>query len=238
MMKAIKLIWYLIKIPIFLSISFLFFLVAAIVRVFDKWAAMRIFKVSIRLYFKFFGLRLKFEFPDERMKESSNTVFVLLNQFSFLDSMVCPILPVRRGLGIMNIEMALYPILGWFLGICNFVIVRQWPAQAKRVMNRTSDFLRRGGNMIISIEGKRSPDGKLSTYKKGPVVMAINNQSDVVPFIIEGTWESLPIKSLYTQPGKVNVKFLEPISTTGMTYEDRDKLKDRLLKIALENGLR
>lgn len=230
-------IWYWIKMISFFSISFVFFLIAVVVGLFNIWAAMKIFKNSILLFHWMFGLKLSWEFKNEQTKHASNTVFVLLNQFSFLDTMVVPILPVPRLRGILNIEFGLYPVLGWFLMITNFVIVRQWPSQAKRVMNRSSNFLKGGGNMAISIEGKRSKDGKLNEYKKGAVVMALNNQSDIVPFIIEGTYQSLPMKSLYTRPGKINVKFLEPVSTVGLTYENRNELKDRLLALAHKNGL-
>lgn len=184
-----------------------------------------------------FGLNVNYEFANNESKKASNTVFVLLNQTSFLDSMIVPVLPVPKLRGILNIEFGLYPILGWFLMISNFVIVRQWSAQAKRTLNRTSNFLKKGGNMAISIEGKRSKDGKLNEYKKGPIVMAIHNQSDIIPFIIRGTYASLPMKSLYPKPANIKVQFLAPVLTKGLTYEDRDDLKNQLLAIAHTNGL-
>jgi len=92
--------------------------------------------------------------------------------------------------------------------------------------------------MLISIEGRRSKDGNLNEYKKGPVVMAINNQSDIVPMIIEGTYQALPYRSLYIQPGNIKMRFLEPISTEGKTYEDRDYLINQLLSLAHSNGLK
>lgn len=92
--------------------------------------------------------------------------------------------------------------------------------------------------MIISIEGKRTRNGKLNDYKKGPVVMAINCQSDIVPFIIEGTFESLPYRSLYTKPGKITIRLLKSISTRGMSYSNRDELRDQLRSIANANGLK
>ena len=68
--------------------------------------------------------------------------------------------------------------------------------------------------------------------------MAINSQSDIVPVIIEGTFESLPYKSLYIKPGKIEIRFLKPIITNGMTYDDRNELKDQLRSIAHANGLK
>lgn len=236
-MKILTITGYISKLVIYCFLGCFYFMIAGFVRIFDLWRSVSIFQNYLHLYFKIFGLNVHFEFKDEKTRSANNTVFVLLNQSSFLDSMIAPILPVRKARGIINIEFAIYPILGWFLAISNFVIIRQWSNQAKRVLNRTDKFLKSGGNMIISIEGKRTKNGKLTEYKKGPVVMAINSQSNIVPFIIEGAYESLPYKSLYTQPGNIKVKLLNPISTVGMTYDNRNELKDLLRSIAHENGL-
>ncbi|MEN8123191.1 MAG: lysophospholipid acyltransferase family protein [Bacteroidota bacterium] len=237
-MNIILVAWYVIKLIVYCFLGFFYFAVAAFIRIFDLWKAISIFQSYLHLYFKLFGLNIHFEFEEDKTKTASNTVFVLLNQSSFLDSMIVPTLPVYKTRGILNIEFAMYPVIGWFLAITNFVIIRQWSSQAKKTLNRTDKFLRSGGNMIVSIEGKRTKNGKLNEYKKGPVVMAINSQSDIVPFIIEGTYESLPYRSLYTKPGKIKIRLLSPISSIGMTYNNRDELKDRLRSIANINGLK
>lgn len=215
-----------------------YFLIALGIRIFDRWKSKEVFVDFLRLYFKLFGFHVQYSFSDEELKEAGNTVFVPLNQTSFLDSMVTPTLPVQRTLGILNIELGLYPILGWYCLLTNFVIIRQWPKQAKNTLNGTYRFLKSGGNIIISIEGKRSKDGMLNPYKKGPVVMAINSQSDIVPFIIGGTFNSLPYGSLYTKPGNIKVKVLAPVSTRGLTYENRNEIIDLLLSTAQKNGLK
>tara|TARA_R110001583_G_scaffold143250_1_gene295354 strand:- start:480 stop:1193 length:714 start_codon:yes stop_codon:yes gene_type:complete len=237
-MNAVLVIWYIVKLIVYCILGFFYFIIAGFVRLFNLWKAISIFQSYLHLYFKLFGLKIHFEFEDPRTKTASNTVFVLLNQSSFLDSMIAPTLPVSKTRGIINFEFAIYPVIGWFLAITNFVIIRQWSAQAKTTLNRTNKFLRSGGNMVISIEGKRTKDGSLNTYKKGAVVMAINSQSDIVPFTIEGTYESLPYRSLYTKPGEIKIKLLKPISTIDMTYENRDHLKDQFRSIAYENGLK
>ncbi|MFY0651858.1 MAG: 1-acyl-sn-glycerol-3-phosphate acyltransferase [Cyclobacteriaceae bacterium] len=237
-MKIIKVTWYIVKLMSFILLSFFYFIVAGFVRIFNRWKAVGIMQNCLHLYFRIFGLEFNFYFQEEKTKTAKNTVFVLLNQSSFLDSMITPTLPVYRTSGIINIEFALYPVIGWFLAITGFVIVRQWSSQAKRTLNRTDKFLKSGGNMLISIEGKRTKDGKLNAYKKGAVVMAINSQSDIVPVIIEGTYASLPYKSLMTKPGNINVKLLESISTAGMTYNDRNLLLTKLRSIAHQNGLK
>ncbi len=238
MMKTLRYILYIPKVLALWVLGLGYFIVAALIRIIDPWTAISVFQHYLRLCMRVFGLKVRFEFKQEGTRNARNSVFVLLNQSSFLDSMVTPILPVPRTRGILNIEMAFYPIIGWFLAMANFVIIRQWKEQSKRTLNRTGDHLRSGGNMLISIEGKRSRDGKLNTYKKGPVVMAIKNGSDLVPMIIEGTYRSLPYGSLYPEPGEVIVRILDPISTKDLTYADRDPMVDRLHSIALEHGLR
>ena len=237
-MKIIRVAWYIIKLFIYTIFGVFAFVIAAFVRIFDIWLAIDIFRNHLRIYCKLFELNVQFEFEEVKTKTARNTVFVLLNQSSFLDSMIVPMHPVKNTLGIINIEMALYPLIGWFYAIISFVIIRQWARQAKKTLNRTDKFLKSGGNILISIEGRRSKDGKLNEYKKGPVVMAINSQSDIVPVIIEGTFESLPYKSLYIKPGKIEIRFLKPIITNGMTYDDRNELKDQLRSIAYANGLK
>ncbi len=93
-------------------------------------------------------------------------------------------------------------------------------------------FLRDGGNLWISIEGRRSKDGSLSPYKKGPAVIAIRSEAKIVPVIIEGTRECSGYKKLCSKEKVVTVRLLPAIATEGMTYDDRDDLVGRLAHIA------
>ena len=140
-------------------------------------------------------------------------------------------------MGIMNIEFALYPVIGWLAALVSFTIVSQWPAQAKRTLNRAAVFLQTGGNILISIEGRRSHDGKINQYKKGPVVLAINNQCDLVPIIIYGSRSCLPFGSLRVRSGTLRLRFLRPVSARGLSYADRNILRDTLMEVARREGL-
>lgn len=84
----------------------------------------------------------------------------------------------------------------------------------------------------MSIEGKRSKDGCLNPFKKGPVVLAIQSQAIIFPVIVHGSNHCLPFGEWKIRPGKVTMKFLEPLSTEGMRYEDRDVIIERLHKKA------
>ena len=84
----------------------------------------------------------------------------------------------------------------------------------------------------MSIEGRRSKNGSLSQFKKGPVVMAIRAQAGIVPVIIYGTKEVLGYGNYRIKPGKVVVRLLKKIHTNGMKYEDRVILLNQLVALA------
>ena len=81
--------------------------------------------------------------------------------------------------------------------------------------------------MIIFPEGTRSRDGKLLPFKKGAFVAAIHLGVPIVPVVCKGTTRIMP-KGEYLSilPGKVELVVLEPIATAGLTYDDRDRLRD------------
>lgn len=82
----------------------------------------------------------------------------------------------------------------------------------------------RGLSAMVFAEGTRSRDGRLLPFKKGPFVLAIRAGVPVVPVRICGAFERTPKGALNVRPGAVVVRVGEPISTAGLTYEDRDRL--------------
>ena len=84
-----------------------------------------------------------------------------------------------------------------------------------------------GFSLIIFPEGTRSRDGALLPFKKGAFVAAISLGVPIVPVVCKGTAAIMPAgKYLSILPGEAEVVVLEPISTAGMTYDDRDRLRE------------
>ena len=228
---------YIIKLIAILIGGVFYFIAAIVYYPFNRQTSIEIFHRYLRLLFKTFKIQVEFEFDEPEIRQKGNSILVVLNQSSFLDAFVCPLIPFSPAKGIINFEFAFYPVIGWLTTLVSFTIIRQWPAQAKRTLNRASGFLKSGGNVLISIEGKRSRTGKVNEYKKGPIVMAINNQSNIVPIIIYGSRACLPYGSLLLKAGTVKLRFLKHISTAGLQYEDRDNLREQLIQVAKNEGL-
>ena len=160
-------------------------------------------------------------------------LFVDLHQQTLLSVLTYPqVLPYRASL-IVNVEFAVLPLVGWLsLSLGAVPIVRQKPEQAKAAMDGVVDRLKAGESFGMSIEGVRSRDGGLSPYKKGPAVLAIAAQCDIIPFMSFGEWPLWPRGEWRVRPGRVECVAYEPISTKGLTYEDRDALVARLRRLA------
>jgi 1-acyl-sn-glycerol-3-phosphate acyltransferase len=122
-------------------------------------------------------------------------------------------------------EMFNEPVLGAVLRTMGMIpIDRENPLEAIQLLN---DLNIERFSTIIFPEGTRSRDGKLLPFKKGPFVAAIHLGVPIVPVVCKGTMRVMPKgKYLSILPGEVEMVVLEPIATGGMTYDDRDRLRE------------
>jgi 1-acyl-sn-glycerol-3-phosphate acyltransferase len=88
--------------------------------------------------------------------------------------------------------------------------------------------------MTIYVEGKRSFDGKLLPFKKGPFYLAEECKVPVVPITISGTEAVMPKARFAIRPGTVRVEFHDAIEPAD--FGDRDTLMARV-RAAINSGL-
>jgi 1-acyl-sn-glycerol-3-phosphate acyltransferase len=160
-------------------------------------------------------------------------LFVHLDQQTLLSILLYPQVLTGPCSLVVNAEFAALPLFGWMTVAQRGVVIwRQRPAQAKRALQSVVRRLQHGENFGISIEGQRSKDGRLSPYKKGPAVLAIEAGATIVPFMTHGEWALWPRGSWSIRPGPVEIVAYPPIRTAGMTYADRDDLVATLRALA------
>jgi len=122
-------------------------------------------------------------------------------------------------------EMFAEPVLGAVLRTMGMIPVDREDSAAS--IERLNRLKLDGFSLIIFPEGTRSRDGALLPFKKGAFVAAISLGVPVVPIVCKGTGRIMPAgKYLSILPGEAEVVVLEPIPTAGMTYEDRDRLRE------------
>jgi 1-acyl-sn-glycerol-3-phosphate acyltransferase len=88
--------------------------------------------------------------------------------------------------------------------------------------------------MMIYVEGKRSFDGKLLPFKKGPFYLAAECAVPIVPMTIVGTHYAMPKARFAIKPGKVQVIFHAPIEPKD--FGSRECLMEKV-RAAIGSGL-
>jgi 1-acyl-sn-glycerol-3-phosphate acyltransferase len=87
-----------------------------------------------------------------------------------------------------------------------------------------AEKIRAGNSVVVFPEGTRGYDYRLRPFKKGPFVLAVAAGVPIVPVILHGTIEVLKKGSFAVHSGIVDIHLLEPVSTAGIDYDQRDAL--------------
>lgn len=85
-----------------------------------------------------------------------------------------------------------------------------------------------GSSIVIFAEGTRSPTGELLEFKKGAFMLALHNGFELVPTAVVGSRDVLPKSRWRVRAGRIIVRFGSPVSTTGCSIDDRDRLMTRV----------
>ena len=126
---------------------------------------------------------------------------------------------------IAKAELRRIPLFGFAAESVGIVFIdRENRKQAFESYRSAADEVQRGRSIIVCPEGTRGTDYHLRPFKKGPFVLAIASQAPIVPTVVHGTREVMPKGTFRVRSGPIDVHFLEPISTTGHTYDDRQEL--------------
>lgn len=117
------------------------------------------------------------------------------------------------------------PILGAVMRTLGMIPIDRNDSEGS--IRRLRSLRDRKFSVVIFPEGTRSGDGSLLPFKKGAFVAAIDLEMPIVPVVCRGSADVMP-KGGYLSilPGTVEIDVLEPIPTTGLRYEDRDRLRE------------
>jgi 1-acyl-sn-glycerol-3-phosphate acyltransferase len=89
---------------------------------------------------------------------------------------------------------------------------------------QAAEKIRDGACVVVFAEGSRGSSYALRPLKKGPFVLAVHVHAPIVPVVLHGTREVHPKGTIRVKSGRVDVHFLAPIPTEGLSYEDRNAL--------------
>jgi 1-acyl-sn-glycerol-3-phosphate acyltransferase len=177
------------------------------------WAALalRVAGVRIRLH------------NVERMQTGEPRIYVS-NHVSWFDVWaLAAVLPRYKFVG--KAELFRIPIFGRAARAAGMIAIeRENRKSAFESYRLAAERIRSGASVVVFPEGTRGRTYALRSFKKGPFVLAVAAGVPIVPTIVHGTLEVMSRDSFRVRSGVVDIHFLEPIDTAGLTYEDRNRL--------------
>ncbi len=170
----------------------------------------------------------------EQFDHSRSYIF-MTNHVSNIDPPIqIPLIPRRTSVMVKK-ELFKVPILGRTMRKGSLVPVDRKNRDAGiEAVNAARAVIEQGINMAIYVEGRRSFDGRLLPFKKGPFYLAVECGVPVIPVTIVGTHYVMPKGRFAIKPGVVKVIFHPPIEP--QDFGSRDDLQEKV-RAAIESGL-
>lgn len=193
----------------------------------------RLFMIGAWSGVRLTGVRVKTVGLDKL--DPARTYIFMSNHVSNLDPPITiPLIPRRTSVMVKR-ELFKYPILGRAMRMGSLVPVDRGNREAGiEAVHVAKEVVAQGLNMTIYVEGKRSFDGRLLPFKKGPFYLAMECGVPVVPVTISGTHSVMPKTRFSIKPGLVTVIFHAPIEPKD--FGDRDSLMEKVRR-AIDAGL-
>jgi 1-acyl-sn-glycerol-3-phosphate acyltransferase len=188
---------------------------------------------------RFAGVRIT---VDNRANLDPQQPYVFMaNHASTVDIWALFLAIPRRVRMIAKKQLARIPLFGWVMWAGRFIFIdRQNAVAARRSIDDAGRRIRGGDSVLIFPEGTRTRDGQLGSFKKGGFHLAMEAGVPIVPIALRGTRALMPRGSLRVKSGEVFVTIGAPISTSGLTLEDRpaliQRVRDAIAAMAAETG--
>ncbi|KAI1376670.1 acyltransferase-domain-containing protein [Hypoxylon crocopeplum] len=189
-----------------------------------QWAAGRAFKYAMALTT---GITFEVIDPKRHLETIRPAVFISNHQTELDVLMLGCMFPkycsVTAKKALKNV-----PFLGWFMSLSGTIFIdRKNSKDAREAMaGAAAEIQRRQQSVYMFPEGTRSyaKDPELLPFKKGAFHLAVQAGVPIVPIVVANYSHILYIKDRVFKSGKIPVKVLDPIPTTGLKIEDVEEL--------------
>ena len=109
-----------------------------------------------------------------------------------------------------------FPFLGWHLRRTGHMLVDRTRPARTAMFSWAASLTSRGLSLLVFPEGTRSRDGRVSAFKGGSFLLALEAGLPVVPLSVVGSRHVMLKGRLATYPGHVRLVVHPPIETTAI----------------------
>jgi 1-acyl-sn-glycerol-3-phosphate acyltransferase len=135
-------------------------------------------------------------------------------------------------------ELFRLPVVGWMMRMSGDVpIQRSDTRNSARALMQCARHLRQRCSVVFFPEGTRSRDGKVLPFNEGPFRLAIREQVQILPLVVEGSGMALPRNSwIFGPAANIHLRILEAVPVEGMDIHQSGTLRDTIRQ-KIENEL-
>ena len=161
---------------------------------------------------------------------------VAFNHASQLDLFALSAIMVKGGTSVAKKEMRRIPFVGWLFVAFNMVFIDRGDREkALLSLQKAARQLRESkASIMFSPEGTRARDGQLAPFKMGLFHLALEARVPILPVIVRGAQECLPMGRVVPYRGVIELEFLPEISTEDFTEDNLHVKRDELRAIFAE----
>jgi 1-acyl-sn-glycerol-3-phosphate acyltransferase len=128
------------------------------------------------------------------------------------------------------------PLFGYCLKLAEYIPVDRTgnKASAEASVAAAAQLLAKGLHVTTFVEGRRSTDGRMQPFKKGPFYLAMQSGAPCVPVSIYGTETMMARGSFAIKPGTAHIIFHAPLYPRD--YATREELS-AAVRASIASGL-
>lgn len=207
-----------------------YLLVAILVRHKVERRLLRINNFIAWLWAMLTGMRYELELHPE-VQDDRAYIFTP-NHTSSLDMMIASY-ALRYGMRFLaKEELRRVPLMGFMFGRISVFVNRGSKDSRQAALQAMKPILHQGMSLCIFPEGTRNRTSEpLSGFHDGAFRLAIATDVPIVPLVLLGARDLLPMDSWLMRPGKMRAVYLAPVSSSGMTEEDLPALRDKVFRL-------
>lgn len=176
---------------------------------------------------------VKYSLHNKRGEDFSKPSVIVCNHQSMLDPM-CLMALSHKILIVANMHSSHNPVIRYMFRWLGFYTIDQnnfkaWQdSSLQRDIEVFRSYIKKGYSIAVFPEGVRNSSSSILRYHKGAFYLAHELEVDILPVIIHGMNNIMPLHSFMTHPGKLTVSIEERINPNckmwGATYQETTKL--------------
>ena len=220
--------------PIWFSYTFIALITIFILIMIIPHKKLYVFLRPICWFWCFFGGQILKRDSKIPLKINQPYIYMFNHASMFDQFMIGAFLP-HYITAVAAIEVFQYPVFGLLMKKYGIIpIVRKNIKKALKSLSKAESALNNEISFLISPEGTRSLTGELGEFKKGPFHLSKNTGATIIPVGLIGAFNAKKKSDWRLTPGKLIIKFGDPISSNQFKSMTVEELRD-LVKLKIKN---